>query len=263
MKTRAELRRDLIDIVDFLVPPRIWQSNPTTDVVTRARVLSGVLYCALSLHIVAFVVLVSCWLFVDQQRFASATLILGAVLLIVLFQCLLLRWLADLAFSSRLFCQLYLLMLLVSVCTTGGWRSPVLPLLITMPAFVFLTSNWKRAQHYALLCLLIGLALMLSEVLNWSPPNLMNPDNFAWAQGIVWWLASLYMMLLFKFLNWMYVQDRVQGGNGFGRLHTVLDESSLSLPLSLSDDEVEQALSRAKQLAQQQATGRLSDDKTQ
>lgn len=254
----SKWRKLALEVTDWLISPRIWRTNPTVDVVSRARVLTGVLYLSLIVHGTAWLMTLGLAASLGFERFLPAIVAQGAVLLCVAVQCSLLHYRANLDASSTWFCRSYLLMITVAAALTGGWHSPVLPMLVTLPVAVFLTSNWKRAEYYTIGSFTVGWALMVADVVGYQLPNLMHPQNFAWAQGVVWWLSSLYLMLMFASLRWMYQIDKQQGGTGAGRLRTMLDTDALSIPLELAAEEIDQALSEAKSMAKKQAEGSQS-----
>lgn len=248
-------RKTAIDVTDWLISPNIWRTNPTIDVISRARVLTAVLYLSLLVHGSAWLMLLGLSAFLGFERFGLAIIAQGVVVFMVGLQCIYLHLRTDLEASATWFCRMYLVLISSAAALTGGWQSPVLPMLITLPIAVFLTSNWKRAEYYTIGSFAVGWALMVVEVAGIALPNLMRPQNFAWAQGIVWWLSSLYLMLLFASLRWMYQIDKQHGGTGAGRLRTMLDTDGLSIPLELPAEEIDQALSCAKSMAKKQAEG--------
>lgn len=248
-------RKVALEFIDRLISPRIWRTNPTVDVISRARVLTAVLYLSLVLHGSGLLLLLALCLMLGFERFEMAIASQSVVVFLVGMQCLYLHLRTDLEASATWFCRMYLALISTAAVLTGGWHSPVLPMLITLPIAVFLTTNWKRAEYYTLGIFAVGWALLVCDLVGWSVPSLMEPQNFAWAQGIVWWLATLYLMLLFASLRWMYNIDKQQGGTGIGRLRTMLDIENLSIPLELPAAEIDKALSEAKAMAKKQAEG--------
>lgn len=194
--------RTLAYLIDSLIPHAIWRSTPAPAVVARARTLVAVQAMAVVLPLLMLgPVLLLQWL--TGGNFTPAWMSLVSIVLVFVLQLLLLHWSSSLRISSAVFSVSFFFAIALATLLTGAWRSPVLPLLFCTPLMVFLVCSWREAEWAVLVTFAAGMALMVMDIAQVSVLNVMHAENFAYAQGVVWFLACTVLVLLFGTQKWV------------------------------------------------------------
>jgi hypothetical protein len=132
-----------------------------------------------------------------RYDFTPAMVSLVAVIVLLAIQHMLFQSAANLYVTGIAFSVTFFLALTASTALTCGWSSPVVPLLFCSPIMVFLISGWREAEYAVLLTFSTGIAFMVLDILHVNLPCLMHEANRPYAQGVVWFIACLILLLLF------------------------------------------------------------------
>lgn len=198
--------RRMADLVDILIPYSIWRSCPDAATIARARTLVAVLVFSIIVPVLALLVVVALHVFTDKD-FTPAMISLVAITIALLAQHMLFQSSANLYVTGIAFSVTFFLTITVATALTGAWDSPVIPLLFCTPLMVFLISGWREAEYAVLVTFATGLVFMMLEVMNVSLPYLMHAENRAYAQGVVWFMACIILVLLFGTQKWVHGLD--------------------------------------------------------
>ncbi len=200
------LNRKVADIVDSLIPYSIWRSRPDAATVARARILVAVLAFSIVVPFVMLLLVIALHFMTDMD-FTPALASLVGILVILVIQLLVFQSSASLYVTGIAFSVTFFISLTVATALTGSWSSPVIPLLFCTPIMVFLISGWREAEYAVLLTFATGLVFMILELLHVQLPYLMHAENRAYAQGVVWLMACVILMLLFGTQKWVHGLD--------------------------------------------------------
>lgn len=189
--------------IDSLIPHAIWRSTPVPATVARARTLVAIQAMAVVLPLLMLVpVVIMQW--ITGRNFTPAWVSLLCIVVLFALQLLLLHKSSSLALSSALFSLSFFFTIATATVLTGAWRSPVLPLLFCTPLMVFLVCSWREAEYAVLVTFAAGMVLMVMDIAGVSVPNVMHAENFAYAQGVVWFLACTVLVLLLGTQKWVH-----------------------------------------------------------
>lgn len=200
------LNRKVADIVDSLIPYSIWRSSPDAATVARARILVAVLAFSIVVPFIMLLLVIALHFMTDMD-FTPALASLVGILVLLVIQLLLFQASASLYVTGIAFSVTFFISLTVATALTGSWSSPVIPLLFCTPIMVFLISGWREAEYAVLLTFATGLVFMILDLLHVQLPYLMHPENRAYAQGVVWLMACVVLMLLFGTQKWVHGLD--------------------------------------------------------
>lgn len=195
--------RTLADLVDNFIPYSIWRNRPDPATIARARTLVAVLMFSIALPFVTLLLVVILHFF-TQYDFTPAMVSLVAVIVLLVIQHMVFQSAANLYITGIAFSVTFFLALTVSTALTGGWNSPVIPLLFCTPIMVFLISGWREAEYAVLLTFATGIVFMVLDILHVPLPFLMHEANRPYAQGVVWFIACLVLLLLFATQKWVH-----------------------------------------------------------
>lgn len=200
------LNRRMADLVDVLIPYSIWRSCPDAATIARARTLVAVLVFSIIVPVLALLLVVGLHIFTDKD-FTPAMVSLIAIIIVLLAQHLLFQSSANLYVTGAAYSVTFFLAITVATALTGAWDSPVIPLLFCTPIMVFLISGWREAEYAVLVTFATGIVFMVLDVLNVSLPYLMHEENRSYAQGVVWFMACIILVLLFGTQKWVHGLD--------------------------------------------------------
>ena len=195
-------KRWLTDLVDHFIPHAIWRSCPDAATVARARTLVAVLGCSLVVPVVALLMVVILH-FTTANNFVPAIIVLVGITMFLLIQHLMFQAAANLYITAIALSVTTYLSLTISTACTGGWSSPVIPLLFCTPIVVFLISGLTEAEYAVVLTFATGVLFMILDILQIDMPSIMHEENRAYAQGVVWFVACAILMLLFATQTWL------------------------------------------------------------
>ena len=202
--------RRLVDLVDNFIPHSIWRTRPDPATIARARTLVAVLGFSIIIPFVALL-LVAILHVVTRYDFTPAMASLVAIIVLLVIQHMLFQSSANLYIIGIAFSVTFFLTLTIATALTGGWSSPVVPLLFCSPIMVFLISGWREAEYTVLLTFATGILFMVLEILNISLPCLMHEVNRPYAQGVVWFIACVILLLLFATQKWVHGLESEDG----------------------------------------------------
>jgi hypothetical protein len=203
--------RRLADLVDNLIPHSIWRTQPDAATIARARTLVAVLVFSIVLPLVCLLLVIILQL-VTSADFTPAIFSLVGIIVLLVIQHKLFQKTANLYVTGVAFSVTGFLALTVSTALTGGWYSPVIPLLFCAPIIVFLISGLREGEYAVLVTFATGVVFMMLEVLGIKLPNLMHEANRPYAQGVVWFLACVILVLQFATQKWVQGLDKEKGG---------------------------------------------------
>lgn len=195
--------RRLVDLVDNFIPHTIWRTRPDPVTIARARTLVAVLGFSIIVPFVALL-LVGILHGVTRYDFTPAMASLVAIIVLLVIQHMLFQSSANLYVTGIAYSVTFFLTLTTAAVFTGGWSSPVIPLLFCSPIMVFLISGWREAEYAVLLTFTTGVVFMVLDILQIGLPSLMHEENRAYAQGVVWFVACLILLLLFATQKWVH-----------------------------------------------------------
>lgn len=198
--------RRMADLVDSLIPYTIWRSCPDAATIARARTLVAVLSLSIVLPAAMLVVVVALH-FLTGKNFTPAMASLVGIILVLLTQHLLFQSSANLYVTGLAYSVTFFISLTASTALTGGWSSPVIPLLFCAPIIVFLISGWREAEYAVLVTFATGVVFMIIDLLQIHLPYLMHEENRSYAQGVVWFMSCIILMLLFGTQRWVHGLD--------------------------------------------------------
>lgn len=194
--------RRLADLVDNFIPYTIWRSGPDPATVARARTLVAVLGFSIVLPLLTLLIVLGLHLFTARD-FMPAIISLVGIVVVLVFQQVLFHSSANLYAASIAFSITFYLSLTAATALTGGWTSPVTPLLLCTPIIVFLISGWREAEYAVLLTFATGMVFMVLDLLFIKLPQFMHEENRPYALGVVWFLACIVLLLLFANQKWV------------------------------------------------------------
>jgi hypothetical protein len=195
--------RRLADLVDNFIPYSIWRSNPDPATIARARTLVAVLGFSIATPLVTLLLVVILH-FATAYDFTPAIASLVGIIVLLVIQHMLFQSSANLYITGIAFSVTFFLALTLSTALTGGWSSPVIPLLFCSPIMVFLISGWREAEYAVLVTFTTGVVFMVLDILHISLPCLMHEENRPYAQGVVWFMACVILLLLFATQKWVH-----------------------------------------------------------
>jgi membrane protein CcdC involved in cytochrome C biogenesis len=137
---------------------------------------------------------------------------------------------ANLYAVSIAFSITFYISITTATALTGGWTSPVVPLLLCTPVIVFLISGWREAEYAVLLTLATGMVFMVLDLLLIKLPQFMHEENRPYALGVVWLLACTILLLLFANQKWVQGIDDNNSSNFFRQ--PISDQSMSVQPTS-------------------------------
>ncbi|HSC76188.1 MAG TPA: hypothetical protein VLB90_08135 [Pseudomonadales bacterium] len=195
--------RWLADLVDNFIPYSIWRTSPDPATIARARTLVAVLGFSIATPVVTLALVLALHFFTQYDFTPAIASLIGIIVLLVI-QHMLFQASANLYVTSIAYSITFFLAMIVSTAMTGGWSSPVIPLLFCSPIMVFLISGWREAEYAVLLTFMTGVVFMVLDILHVVLPNLMHAENRAYAQGVVWFMACIILLLLFATQKWVH-----------------------------------------------------------
>lgn len=198
--------RRIADMVDSLIPYSIWRSTPDAVTIARARTLVTVLAFSIVVPAIALLMVVGLHFF-SGRDFTPAMVSLVGVIVVLVTQHLLFQSSANLYITGVAYSITFFVLLTAATVFTGGWGSPVVPLLFCTPIMVFLISGWREAEIAVLFTFATGLVLMLLDIMHVELPYLMHKENQAYAQGVVWFMACFILVMLFGTQKWVHGLD--------------------------------------------------------
>lgn len=204
--------RRLVDLVDYLIPHSIWRTQPDAATVARARTLVAVLVFAMVLPVVCLL-LVLILHFVTSSDFTPGIVSLVGIIVLLVFQ---LKWFqktANLYRTGVVFSVTCFAALTTATALTGGWYSPVIPLLFCAPIIVFLISGLREGEYAVLGNFIVGIVFMILDIVHIDLPNLMHEANRPYAQGVVWFLACVILVLQFATQKWLQGLEKEKNVN--------------------------------------------------
>jgi hypothetical protein len=195
--------RRLVDLVDNFIPYTIWRTRPDPATIARARTLVAVLGFSIVIPFVALL-LVGILHCVTRYDFTPAMASLVAIIVLLVIQHMVFQSSANLYVTGIAYSVTFFLALTIFTALTGGWSSPVIPLLFCSPIMVFLISGWREAEYAVLLTFTTGVVFMVLDILHIGMPSVMHEENRAYAQGVVWFIACVILLLLFATQKWVH-----------------------------------------------------------
>lgn len=195
--------RRLADLVDNFIPYSIWRSSPDPATIARARTLVAVLGFSIITPLITLFLVLGLHFF-SGYDFTPAIVSLMGIIVILVVQHMLFQSSANLYVTGIAFSVTFFLALTLSTALTGGWSSPVIPLLFCSPIMVFLISGWREAEYAVLLTFTTGVVFMILDILRIGLPCLMHEANRPYAQGVVWFMACVILLLLFATQKWVH-----------------------------------------------------------
>jgi hypothetical protein len=195
--------RWLADLVDNFIPYSIWRTSPDPATIARARTLVAVLGFSIVTPTITLVLVLGLHFFTSYDFTPAIASLIGIIVLLVI-QHMLFQASANLYITGIAFSVTFFLAMIVSTALTGGWSSPVIPLLFCSPIMVFLISGWREAEYAVLLTFTTGVAFMILDIMHISLPCLMHEANRPYAQGVVWFMACVILLLLFATQKWVH-----------------------------------------------------------
>lgn len=187
---RGRHAQNIIRSIDPFLPPSILDdSNLRLDGLIRSRVLTALLLSAIAVTVlsVGTIIIAS---FINPEDFTAPIALGAASIVLVSLNYLFFYKTGHLDASAMMFSLTFLVMDILSIILTGGFESPVMPMLLATPVVAFLIGGRQEGLYYAALCWISGTILMVFHAYDFPMMNLLTEDVQMYVWGITWFVAT-------------------------------------------------------------------------
>lgn len=200
-RDRARRAQDIIRSIDPFLPPRIRDdSNLKLDGLIRSRVLTVLLLSGIVVTIMSIVTMGVAQI-INPEDFITPISLGTLSLVLVSLNYLFFYKTGQLDASAMMFSLTFLVVDILCIIITGGFESPVMPMLLAMPVTAFLIGGRQEGLYYAAISWIAATILLVFYAYEFPMMNLLTEDVQAYMSGIVWFVAITIMVVC------LYVYD--------------------------------------------------------
>lgn len=200
----------LLTQIDNFLPPAM-RDTPALTWDYRVKAWSMVMVLGLSLLIPfgALLVFAGLHLFTELD-FSQACIVILFIVFLIFVQHLYFQSYGKLEITANAYCLQAFASYCAAVYYTGGWHSPVMPLLICSPLIAFMTSGY-RAGVTATLAVFVSVCLFFNERYNENITNIITPSQNSDIVALVIWLMVLSILAFFLMVtNTLICRDDIR-----------------------------------------------------
>ena len=193
----------LVNFLDSFIPLRIRENPHTTPLIqVQARILIAVLGFSILVPFLGMIIFIMLQA-TTEVDFTLALISMITVLILLMLQHLLFQASGNLYRTGLAYSIQFFVSVMLSVCITGGWHSPVLMLLLCTPVMSLLTTNYRTAVICSVIALFSGLSLWVLDINSIALLNIMPPETYSYTLAVIWFMASAVMLLLLTAYEWL------------------------------------------------------------